>query len=240
MHEPDFDWQGTFVRRLEAVRRVFELFVQGGFGPNGQVFAGRSQDLIGLVTFATYPDTAAPLTTSHGVLLKLLKQEPPRQPDEGQTNVGDAIAEGLLRLDDAGSRRKVMILLSDGEHNFTGPAAAPTWKPRPSAQRAKDLDVPIYCIDAGSDGPTADPESRAAAREGLKEVANVTGGEYFTGHDADTLLRVCQTIDRLERRPIETARYRRYTEIHGAFGLAAFGLLLAAGLISSTIGRRLP
>src|SRR5439155_21374277 len=128
----------------------------------------------------------------------------------------------------------------DGEHNFSGPAAAATWKPRPSAQRAKDLGVPIYCIDAGSDAPAADPDARAAARESLKEIASVTGGEYFTGHDADALSRVCQTIDRLERRPIETARYRRYREIHSAFGLAALSLLLAAGLLNNTIGRRLP
>ena len=240
MYEPDFTWDGKPTTRIKAVQEVFRLFVSGGTAPNGQTFEGRPRDLIGLVTFGTYPDTVAPLTTSHGVLLKLLMQEPPRRPDEGQTNIGDAIAEGLNRLDLAGSRRKVLVVMTDGEHNFTGPADAPTLKPRPAAQRAKDLGVPIYAIDAGSDGPEADPVARAAARESLREAASISGGEYFAAHDADALLRVGQTIDRLERRPIDTFRYRKYQEIHGAFGMGAFALMLAAGLLTSTIGRRIP
>src|SRR5205823_557821 len=81
----------------------------------------------------------------------VLAVEQGRPLDESQTNIGDAIAESLLRLDEAGERRKVMILLSDGEHNFPGPETAKTWTPRLAAQRAKDLGVPIYAIDAGSD-----------------------------------------------------------------------------------------
>jgi Ca-activated chloride channel homolog len=240
MYELDFEWDGKPSTRIRAVQEVFQLFVLGGAAPNGQSFPGRPQDLIGLVTFASYPDTVAPLTTSHGVLLKLLMQEPPRQPDEGQTNIGDSIAEGLTCLESAGSRRKVMVLMTDGEHNYAGPANAPTWKPRLAAQRAKDLGVPIYAIDAGSDGPTADPVARTAARESLKEVAGITGGEYFAANDAASLLRVCQAIDRLERRPIDTSRFRRFREIHSPFGLAAFGLIVAGGLLTATVGRRLP
>ena len=240
MHEPDFDAQGKPTTRLEAVRRAFQLFVLGGQGPTGQAFAGRPNDLIGLVTFASYPDTAAPLTLSHGVLVRLLAQEPLRKPDEGQTNIGDAIAEALARLDAAGARRKVMILLTDGEHNFTGPATAPTMKPRPAAQRARDLGVPIYAIDAGSDAPEIDASVRIAARESLKDVASVSGGEYFSARDADGLARICETIDRLERRPIQSFRYRRYREDHLPFGLVAFAMLVASRLLSFTLGRRLP
>ncbi len=135
MYEPDFEWDSKPATRIHAVQEVFQLLVLGGQAPGEVSFPGRPQDLIGLVTFASYPDTAAPLTTSHSVLMKLLTQEPPRQPDEGQTNVGDAIAEALTCLEAAGPRRKVMVLMTDGEHNFTGPATAPTWKPRPAAQR---------------------------------------------------------------------------------------------------------
>jgi Ca-activated chloride channel family protein len=130
--------------------------------------------------------------------------------------------------------------MTDGEHNFTGPAVSPTWKPRPAAQRAKDLGVPIYTIDAGSDAATADPAARAAARESLKEVAGITGGEYFAARDVDALLRACEAIDQLERRPIEASQYLRYREIHSSFGLAAFGLSVLGGLISTTVGRRIP
>lgn len=240
MYEPDFEWEGKPTTRIRAVQDVFQQFVVGGQSANGAILPGRPNDLIGLVTFATYPETMAPLTSSHGVLLKLLQQEPPRRPDEGQTNIGDSIAEGLSCLESAGSLRKVMVLMTDGEHNFTGPAAAPTWKPRPAAQRAKDLGVPIYTIDAGSDSGTVDPMARAAARDNLKEVAALTGGEYFAARDAESLLRACQAIDRLERRPIDASQYRRFREIHNLFGLTAFGLILFGGFISATLGRRIP
>lgn len=240
MYEADFEWDGKPSTRIRAAQEVFQLFVAGGQAPNGATFSGRPQDLLGLVTFATYPETMAPLTSSHGALMKLLLQEPPRRPDEGQTNIGDSIAEALTCLESAGPLRKVVVLITDGEHNFTGPALAPTWKPRPAAQRAKDLGVPIYAIDAGSDAATADPNSRAAARESLKEVAAITGGEYFAARDADALLRASKAIDQLERRPIEASQYRRYREIHSSFGLAAFGLAFLGGLIGATVGRRIP
>jgi len=240
MRELDFDWNGTPISRLEAVKRVFALFVSGGVGPDGQMFVGRPNDLIGLVTFATYPETAAPLTLSHPVLLKTLDTELPRPLDEAQTNIGDAIAEGLMRLDEGGERRKVLILLSDGEHNFPGRADSPTWTPRKAAQRAADLGIPIYTIDAGSDVGTGDPLARAAGIESMRDVAEMTGGRSFAARDADALAKVCQEIDRLERRPIQSFRYRRYRELHTWFGLAAFGLLLAGRLFESTLGRRFP
>ena len=204
------------------------------------MFPGRPNDLIGLVTFATYPETAAPLTLSHPVLLKILDSEQPRPLDEAQTNIGDAIAEGLNDLDSAGERRKVLILLSDGEHNFPGPTTAPTWTPRKAAQRSQDLGMPIYPIDAGNDAGSGDPLARAAGVESMREMAQMTGGKSFAARDADSLLKVCQEIDQLERRPIESFRYRRYRELHTWFGVAAFVLLLAGRLFDATAGRRFP
>ena len=97
MHEVDADWGGQRISRLDAATRVFELFVLGGVAPGGQTLQGRPQDLIALVTFASYPEPVAPLTLSHSVLLQLLRAEQSRRPDEGQTNIGDALAESLLR-----------------------------------------------------------------------------------------------------------------------------------------------
>jgi len=240
MREIDFDWNGTLISRIDAVKRVFQLFVQGGVGPDGQTVAGRPADLIGLVTFATYPEASAPLTLSHGVLVQLLEAEQPRPLDESQTNIGDAIAEGLMRLEEGGgNRRKVLILLSDGEHNYAGRAGSPTWTPRLAAQRAADLGVPVYTIDAGSD-IASDPVSRAAGVESLKEVAAMTGGQSFSARDSAALANAYREIDRLERRPIQSFRYRRYRELHTPFGIAAIVLLLGARLLDLSWGRRLP
>ncbi len=246
MAERDFTWQGEPVRRIDAVKRALRLFVEGGNGPNGEHLEGRRTDLLGLVTFATVPESVCPLTLSHGVLLQMLEAEQPRTlPDEGRTNIGDAIAWGLHRLRAAGTRRKVIVLLTDGEHNVPPPAL----KPRQAAQLAGNSGVPIYTIDAGSDVPPKEDSEAASdtsiadrlnAKKILQEVARMTKGRYFQAGDTKALLEVCGQIDRLERREIESFQYRRYAEAYGWFGLAAFVLLLSVQVLELTVWRRIP
>ena len=91
-------------------------------GGDARLFQGRPTDSIGLVVFATRPLTVCPLTLSHSVLLRLLDDEKPRSvPGESETNISDAVALGLQRLQSAGPRRKVLVLLTDGEHNVPNP-----------------------------------------------------------------------------------------------------------------------
>jgi len=112
MATPDFTWEGKSISRLEAVKRAFRLFVEGDKQPGEHaLLEGRPNDLVGLVTFARWPQTSCPLTLSHSVLLRLLDAEKPRStPTESETNIGDAIAWGLVRLEKTNAKRKVMIL----------------------------------------------------------------------------------------------------------------------------------
>ncbi len=193
MAEPDFAWKGQPIPRLEAVKRAFRLFVEGGDADEGRHFDGRPADLVGLVAFATRPECPCPLTLSHSVLLKMLDAERPRSvPGESETNISDALVLGLHRLRGAGPRRKVLILLSDGEHNVPHPQS--DWTPRQAAQIAANLHVPVYAIDAGGTGTTAAEEREGAApqdslqlrEEGkrtLQEVARITRGRYFAAAD---------------------------------------------------------
>jgi Ca-activated chloride channel family protein len=245
MAEPDFTWRGEPITRLEAVKRALRLFVEGGVGIDGERLEGRKNDLLGLVVFATRPQSVCPLTLSHGVLLNLLKGEEARTvPEEGRTNIGDGIAWGLYRLRPAGNRRKVLVLLTDGEHNVPEPAL----KPRQAAQLAGNSQVPIYVIDAGSDTPAAGEGAiekgsavdRLTAVKTLQEVARMTKGRYFRASDTKSLLEVCGQIDRLERREIVSFQYARYAEGYPWFGLAAFVLLIAVQFLELTFWRRLP
>jgi Ca-activated chloride channel family protein len=245
MAEPDFDWDGPLTR-LEAVKRAFRLFVAGG-DAEGTHFEGRANDLIGLVTFATRPESACPLTLSHSVLLKILDDERPRSiPGESETNVSDALVMGLQRLRAAGPRRKVMVLLSDGEHNVTPPPSDMT--PRQASQVAANLGVRVYCIDAGGDGssvlePGARADTLANRAEGartLQEVAHITGGRCFSARDTKSLLAVWRDIDALERSDIVSFQYRRYHEGFAAFAVAALALWLAVGALELTVWQRVP
>ena len=245
MAEPDFEWGDQRVTRLEAVKRAFALFVDGGQGPKDIQLEGRRADLIDLVAFATRPETVCPLTLSHAVLLQMLNAEQPRSlPTEAQTNIGDAVAWALHTLESAGARRKVMLLLSDGEHNVPPPAL----KPRQAAQLAANLHVPIYAIDAGGDAPVresgpeprTETEDRAQGMRTLQAVAKISGGHYFRAQDSAALLAACREIDRLERREIKSFQYRRYYEGYPWFGLAALVFFVSVLTLELTVWRRVP
>ncbi len=249
MAERDFDWNGEAISRLDAVKRVFRLFVAGTAGAPvtlalaGSDPEGRPTDLVGLVTFATRPEVACPLTLGHSTLFRQLDVELPRAvPGESETNLSDAVTLALARLRAAGTRRKVLVLLTDGEHNL--PKTVSGWTPRQTAQIAGSLGVPIYTIDAGNDRPTPEGDGSAATRaqavQTLRELADVTGGRYFAASDTAALVSACQTIDRLERTTIASFQYRRYHEAYPWLALAAFVFFVLALALERTMWRRLP
>jgi Ca-activated chloride channel family protein len=246
MAETDFDWSGESISRLEAVKRVFRLFIGGTATgerlPDGSDarFEGRATDLVGLVTFATRPDAVCPLTLSHNTLFRVLMTEEARgMSGESETNISDAITLALARLRAAGPRRKVLVLLTDGEHNVRPTRSG--WAPLQSAQLAASLGVPIYAIDAGNDSPReGDSDNRAQSVQVLKDMANITGGRYFAARDTAGLIAACRTIDRQERSPIASYQYKRYHEAYPWLGLASFvSFVLTLGL-ERTVWRRLP
>lgn len=250
----DFTWDGKPISRLDAAKRAFRWFVAGGNVPSGETLTGRPSDLIGLVEFATWPDSVCPLTLSHSVLLRLLEEARPRSvPGESETNLSDALALGLHRLQNVPSKRKVLILITDGEHNV--PKTQSEWTPLQAAQIAANLQIPIYTIDAGSesgvdeDAPgerrtpgdlEARTQVRARAESTLRSVAAITHGRYFQARDTDALIQACQDIDRLEKEEIESFQYRRYFEGFTILGLLAFGLLMLMQLLEMTLWRRVP
>jgi Ca-activated chloride channel family protein len=252
MAERDFDWNGEPTSRLEAVKRVFRLFVAGTASgerlPDGSAvrFEGRPGDLVGLVSFATRPEVTCPLTLSHTTLIRLLEAEQPRGvPGESETNLSDAVVLGLGRLRAAGPRRKVLVLLTDGEHNQSTTRSG--WTPRQTARLAASLGIPVYTIDAGTESApgaadlpgTSPAEIRAHAVETLRDMAALSGGRYFAARDTKALLDACRAIDQKERTPIASYQYRRYHEAYPWFALASFVLFVLALTLERTIWRRL-
>ena len=113
--------------RLEAVQDVFEAFVLGG----GDL-PGRRDDAIGLVRFAGYADTAAPLTLDHQNLAAAARNLAiVRDRAEDGTAIGDALgldgraAQGLDREFPhraAAHRRRAQRRCGDaGDGGGTGP-----------------------------------------------------------------------------------------------------------------------
>src|SRR5262245_17953779 len=250
MQETTLVWdpQSTPVTRAEAARRAFRLFIAGGDGPDGTHFDGRSTergtDAVGLVTFSNWPHPVCPPTMNHSVLLTILDNVRPAGARDTATNIGDAIAEGISRLDRVTARKKVIIMLSDGEHNLdlSDPERQPL-KPRQAASLAANLQIPIYTIDAGGDPPLDNPDAakqRLAGRHINEAVAEMTGGKSFAANDGHQLLDVCRQIDAMERYPMPAPVYRRYHEYYPWLALLAAALATLAFGLEQTVWRRVP
>jgi len=170
---PDFSWEDQKIFRLEGAKKMFRLFLQGGTAPDGTVLPGRPQDLVSFIKYGTHPDTVCPLTLDHAVLLTYLKDLTVYPQGKSTSNPGDAVGLALIGLQKAPVKRKVIILLTDGESNVK----ARLWSSQRAADMAKAEKVPIYAIDVLPDSfSDADSEQ---ARKSLRNMAEVSSGRYF-------------------------------------------------------------
>lgn len=239
------------VSRLEAARRALKLFLAGGDAPDGTKFEPRPGDSVGLVVFAAVPETVCPATLNHTVLFKVADGLKPKEGVDAGTNIGDSLAEAVIRLDATENPKKarVLILLSDGEHNVfkedvrdaKRPGIDRTLKPREAAQLAANLNVRVYTIDAGGEPPPGAPPElvaqRLAGRQALKDVADMTGGKSFHATSGAELLAAYKEISLLEKGPEVAPIFRRYFEDYKWFAGAALVLILAAHVLDRTLWR---
>ena len=230
----DFEWHGQRRNRLAVVKQVVKEFVEH-----------RPNDRIGLVIFAGRPYTQSPLTLDHGWLLSQLERTEIGMLEDG-TAIGSGIATGLNRLRTSNSKSRVMVLLTDGVNN------AGSVPPATAAELAKTMGVKIYAIGAGTKGLAPFPAKDAFGRtvyqpvkievddDGLTRIAEATGGLYFRATDTESLKRIYQQIDQLEKTTIEQPKYMVYKEWYAWFVVPALALLLLEIALSQTWLRVLP
>jgi Ca-activated chloride channel family protein len=230
----DFTIGGQRANRIEAVKRVTEQFIRE-----------RPNDRIGIVAFAGRPYLVSPLTLDHDWLTQNLDRTQIGLVEDG-TAIGSALASASNRLKDKESKTKLVVLLTDGDNN------AGRVTPGTAAEAAKALGIKVYTIGSGSRGnapyPFVDPFGRTVYRqipvefdeETLKNIAQVTGGEYFRATDTQTLQRIFDEIDKLEKSQVEIQRVAQYRDLFPWFVAIGAALLAAETLLGQTIWRRLP
>lgn len=237
MNATDFQHSGESLSRLEAAKRTFATFVEG-----------RPEDLIGLVVFANYPDLACPPTLDHAFLLEAAQRVRPARAGDDGTNLGDAVAWSLDALRHTSSRKKVLVLLTDGRNQ---PAVPHPLDPEQSARLARDLGVTLHTIAVGQAGgqmrrpePTTglDRISQVESPDFalLTRMAELGGGRAFVAADARDLEEVFHTIDQLEKSLVEGTIQTRYDERFGLWVLLAAALLVVDRLLCVGRLRRLP
>ena len=211
--------------RLEVARDKVKQFI-----------AMRGSDRIGVVAFSGEALTQVPLTTDYPVVMAAVDNLQPGQLEDG-TAIGTAIATAANRLRDAPGNSRVVVLLTDGVNNRG------SIDPRTAAQAAAAFGVKIYTIGVGTEGMAPVPvgrgvfglryENRPVEIDDalLTDVAKRTGGRYFRARDAAALQRITEEIDRLERTPVRTRVYTRYSELYRwPLGIALLALALELSL----------
>ena len=204
--------------RLEAVKRSAMDFI-----------SNRKEDRIGILVFAGESFIQCPLTIDKSILKSLIGEIKVASKEYDGTAIGMAIANGTNRFRSSNVESKVMILLSDGSNN------SGEIDPITAAKLAKEFDIKIYTIGAGTDQAyTKIPGRGLIVNEidevTLKKIASVTGGKYYRATDIKALELIYSDINDLERSDIEVNEYTHYKELYGWFLIPALilGTLLEA------------
>jgi Ca-activated chloride channel family protein len=202
--------------RLEAAKTVARSFVEE-----------REYDLFTLVAFAAESYTVTPLTSDSKLIISQLASLECGHLEDG-TAIGMGLATALNRLKQGKTKNKVVILLTDGVNN------AGYIQPLTAAALAEDLGYKVYTIGVGSMGEALSPVSRRADgqylfgyvrveidEELLKNISSKTGGQYFRATDVESLKKIYDQIDELEKTKIQIRTIMTYKELYRTFVLIA-------------------
>ena len=189
--------------------------------------------------------SSAPLTLDHDWLQQNLERVNIGAGDDG-TAIGSAIAASVNRLRTTPAKSKVVILLTDGMNN-TGKIS-----PLSAAEAAKALGVKIYTIGVGVRGKAPIPVKDDAGNmhmimakvdvdeKTLQAVADQTGGKFYRATDTDSLQRIYEQINALERTPQTVQKFERYEELYPWALYPSLAILALSSLLQQTRFRRLP
>ena len=207
--------------RLEALKTVAARFINA-----------RPNDRIGLVEYAGESFTKTPLTSDKSIVLSSLKGIVYNTIIEGGTAIGSGLATAVNRLKESRAKSKVIILLTDGVNN-TG-----FIDPKIASELAVEFEIKVYTIGLGSNGMASSPigiRPDGGFQYGnvpveidealLKEIAKITGGQYFRATSTTKLSEIYDEINKLEKTDIEEFRYTNYDEMFRPWTLLALGLL---------------
>jgi Ca-activated chloride channel homolog len=230
----DFQKGARIIDRLQAVKGVIDQFVAKRFG-----------DRIGLVVFGTHAYTQLPLTRDYNTIVSILNRVQIGAAGKS-TAIGDAIGISLKRLSDIPSKSNIIILLTDGSSN------SGELSPESAAEIAAVKKVRIYTIGVGREGEApfrvnipgygeryvyqrADLDEKT-----LRMIADKTHGMYFRAQDTDTLEKIYNTIDKLEKTEVKVKAFDSYRELYRYPLIPALCLLALWMVLSYTRFLRIP
>ena len=234
MQALDFLIDGRRQNRIDVVKSVVAKFIDE-----------RTDDRIGIISFAGAPYLISPITLDHDWLQQNLERVTIGGTDDG-TAIGSAIAASVNRLRMTTAKSKVVVLLTDGVNN-TGKIS-----PIAAAEAAKALGVKIYTIGVGVRGKAPIPVRDQSGNmrivmaqvdvdeKTLQTIANDTGGKFYRATDTDSLQKIYEQINQYEKTAQTVQKFERYDELYPWAVIPAMAILALGSLLSQTRYRRLP
>ena len=214
MAEEDFHLGAKRVSRRAALEDVVTEFV-----------GKRPSDRIGIVCFARSPFLISPLTLDHAWALSSLKETDLMT----GTAIGEGLASSLQFIQRNSDRSKVIILVTDGQ-NLLGRS------PLQIAPQLLRAQVRLYSILIGPEIVTP----TMAAHHELNRSSRLTGGQFFQARDTDTLHRVYDLIDQLEKKALLQKRFVTWRELFPHCAAGALAVLLLQLLLHTLFRRSIP
>lgn len=189
MQALDFSTQFKTISRLDVTKDVV-----------GKFALGRQGDRVGLVIFGENAYLHVPLTLDTVSISKMLNDTVSGMAGNA-TAIGDAIGLSVRTLRERPEGSRVLVLLTDGEDN------ASSIPPLEAAKLAKQYGIRIYTIGVGKNGPVPVPNGfggygmmkMSIDEDLLKEIAALTGGQYFLATDQKALESIYGKINELEK-----------------------------------------
>jgi Ca-activated chloride channel family protein len=178
MRELGFDITNRNLDKFSIVKNIVNDFVDQ-----------RANDNISVIVFGTFSFVAVPLTYDKNIIKDITNNL-----QLGMAGDNTAIYDGLAQAINSLSKNKeadnsVVILLTDGR-NTAGSIPHSV-----SIKLSKKYGIKVHTIGIGRDGDFN--------KYALKNIAKETGGEFFVANNKDTLEKIYQEINRLEKAKIK-------------------------------------
>ncbi len=184
--------------RFETVQRVVRHFI-----------AKRLNDNVGIVLFGDYAFIASPVTYEKEIVSQMVSYLQTGMAGDN-TAIGEGIEQAIRALSFSKAKTKVIVLLSDGEHN------SGRISPKDAVALAQERGIKIYTIAVGDDFNPAL----------LQEIAKQTGAKSYAAKSEDELNEVYEDINKMESSQIKSQQFLKKEYFYQyVLLLAFFGLV---------------
>lgn len=189
----------------------------------------RHSDRIAIVLYAAESFVLVPLTLQKNFIIEQLKNIKTGFIQDG-TAIGLGLATAINTLENSISKRKVIILLTDGVNN------SGLITPIDAANIANNKNIRIYTVGIGSTGKAMVPKYYDGTgplvtadihldEDILKKIADITGGRYFSAQNEINLQKSYENINHLEQNEKITIKINKVEDLSKYFLFLCFVLI---------------